>query len=262
MDFDEYWQENKRFVGYVAAALIVFMIARSVIDSTVGGEVRSERLALKSAQDKLKTAMYDGQARVKAKIDNRELTEVVDQLSQAVGFVPRPAFELTDSRSASSRYHSTLANTRDELLPLAGRHNMALDADLGQPELSPTRAEDIERYLEGLDLVDRMVRLAVDAGVTSMEGVQVTLDNSLRSREGVGALERTRVKAKLAGSGRALLEFLRLTQRAERVAGGQTLIVESADLRTAKRASGAELEVIFNVVRFAPIEDVLDQEVQ
>ena len=135
MDFDEYWQENKRFVGYVAAALIVFMIARSVIDSTVGGEVRSERLALKSAQDKLKTAMYDGQARDKAKIDNRELTEVVDQLSQAVGFVPRPAFELTDSRSTSSRYHSTLANTRDELLPLAGRHNMALDADLGQPEL-------------------------------------------------------------------------------------------------------------------------------
>ena len=59
-----------------------------------------------------------------------------------------------------------------------------------------------------------------------------------------------------------LLEFLRLTQRAERVAGGQTLIVESADLRTAKRASCAELEVIFNVVRFAPIEDVLDQEVQ
>ena len=64
------------------------------------------------------------------------------------------------------------------------------------------------------------------------------------------------------GDGRALLEFLRRTQRPEEVPGGQALVVELADLRSAKRRVGAELEVVFNVVRFAPLEEVLEEEVQ
>lgn len=262
MDFDEYWQENKRFVGFAVGAFIVFLIARSIIGSTVGDAVASERASLTSAQAKLRAAMYDARARDAAKRDNQALEEVVAELSAAVAFQPRPRFTLGDGRSASSRYHGILADTRDQLLPLAGRQNMALDTDLGQPDLSPTRAEDIERYLEGLDLVDRMTRVAIDCGVRAVEDVQVTLDKSLRTRDGVGAIEKTQVKASLEGSGQALFEFLRQTQRPERVPGGQALVIEFADLRTAKRTSGAELDVIFNVVRFGPIEDILEEEMQ
>lgn len=262
MDFDEYWQENKRFVGLVALGLVVFLIARSVIDGTVGDAMRGERLELSKAQKKLSNAMYDARARDSARRDNQALEAVVAELSEAVAFEPRARFTLADTRSASSRYHGILANARDELLPLAGRNNMALDTDLGQPELSPTRPEDIERYLEGLDVVDRIVRLAVECRVGAMDDLQVTLDNTLRSRKGPGALEKTRVKATLEGDGRALLEFLRRTQRPEEVPGGQALVVELADLRSAKRRVGAELEVVFNVVRFAPLEEVLEEEVQ
>lgn len=262
MDLDEYWQENKRFVGFAVGALVVFLIARSILHSSVGGAVDAQRVALISAQNNLKQAMYDGRARDAAKRDNLALEAVVGELSAAVAFRTRPTFTLGDTRSATSRYHGILADTRDALLPLAGRQNMALDTDLGQPDLSPTRPEDIERYLEGLDLVDRLVRLAADCGVGAVDDLQVTLDTALRSREGVGAIEKTQVKAKLEGNGRALLEFLRRSQRAESVAGGQALVIEFVDMRQAKRRVGAELDVIFNVVRFAPIEDVLDEEVQ
>jgi hypothetical protein len=249
MDFDEYWQENKRFVGFVLAALVVFLIARGIVSSTLGGDVKAARIALSKAESKLKTPMYDARDRDAAKRVNAELKTLVEELSAAVAFVPRKGFDLEGARSASSRYHSTLASVREELLPLAGRANMALDGDLGQPDLSPTRSEEIGRYLEGLDLVDRIVRLAIATHVARVEDLQVTLDPALRSKDGVGALERTRVRATLGGDGQELLEFLRRARRAESVPGGQPFVVESVDMRTAKRGVGAELELILDVVR-------------
>ncbi|MBC8451141.1 MAG: hypothetical protein H8D72_00365 [Planctomycetes bacterium] len=261
MDFDEYWQENKRFVGLVFAALVVFLIARGVVSSTLGGDVQAAARALSNAEGKLKAPMYDTRDRDAARKENEALKAVVAQLSEAVAFVPREGFDLVDVRSASSRYHGTLARVREELLPLAGRANMALDGDLGQPALSPTRSEEIGRYLEGLDLVDRVVRLAIDTRVSGVESLKVTLDSGLRSKEGVGEIERTRVSATLVGSGASLLEFLRRARRPELVPGGQPLVIEELDMRAAKRGVGAELEVRFNVVRLAPLtSDASDEE--
>jgi len=249
MDFDEYWQENKRFVGLVFAGFVIFLIARGVVSSTLGGDVKAQRLALSKAENKLKNAMYDSRDRDAAKAQNEELRALVTTLSEAVAFVPREGFNLDGARSASSRYHGTLAKVREELLPSAGRANMALDGDLGQPELSPTRSEEIGRYLEGLDLVDRIVQLAIETRVSGVDGLQVSLDPALRSKDGVGDIERTRVKAKLEGTGDRLLEFLRRARRPELVPGGQPFVIESIDMRTQKRGLGAELELTFNVVR-------------
>lgn len=249
MDFDEYWQENKRFVGLVFAAFVVFLIARGVISSTLGGDVKAQTLALSKAEGKLKTAMYNAQDRDAAKAQNDELRALVGALAEEVEFVPRPGFDLEGARSASSRYHSTLAKVREELLPRAGRANMALDGDLGQPELSPTRSEEIARYLEGLDLVDRIAQLAIETRVAGVDDLVVSLDPALRSKDGVGDLERTRVRAKLDGSGDRLLEFLRRSLRPELVPGGQPFVIEHIDMRTKKRGGGAELDLIFNVVR-------------
>ena len=260
MDFDEYWQENKRFVSLVCVALVVFLIARGVISSTLGGDVKAASRALTNAEKKLKTPMYDARDRDAAKAQNVALTALVDRLSREVEFVPREGFDLEGARSATSRYHGTLARVREELLPMAGRANMGLDGDLGQPDLSPTRPEEIGRYLAGLDLVDRMVRLAIDTRVARVEGIHVALDPALRSKDGVGSIERTRVRATLGGTGDRLLEFLRRARRPELVPGGQPFVVESVDMRSAKRGVGAELEVTFNVVRLAPVETSTDAE--
>lgn len=255
MDFDEYWQENKRFVTIVCAGLILFLIGRKVVSSTLGADVKVEARALSSAEKKLKNPMYNARDRDAAKRENETLKAVVAELAEAVAFVPRRDFTLVGARSASSRYHSTLAKVRDELLLLAGRASMVLERDLGMPQLSPTRSEEIGRFLEGLDLIERVARLAMDSHVDSVEDLGVVLDTSLDTKDGVGYMERTRVRATLEGSGSSLLEFLRRSRRAELVLGGQPLVIEAVDLRSAKRGDGAELKVTFNVVRLAQAVD-------
>ena len=111
MDFDEYWQENKRFVGLVFAALVVFLIARAVVFSTLGGDVQAAARALSNAETKLKTPMYDVHDRDAAQAENEALKVVVDRLSAAVAFAPREGFDLGDARSASSLRSPLISST-------------------------------------------------------------------------------------------------------------------------------------------------------
>lgn len=261
MDFDEYWQENKGFVGVVLAGLAVFVIARMVIAGTLGEDVNAARRTLNGAEQKLRTAMYDADARDAAQTANAGLQEVRGRLEAGAAFVPREGFDLEGAISPSSRYHRVLADLRDGLLPEAGRANLVLDRDLGQPDLSPTREEEIVRYLEAMDLVERVVRLGLDLGLERIEDVQVTLDPALRGKEGVGTVERTRVRFELGGSGAALLELLRRSQQPDRVLGGQALALGPVDVRPAKRTDDSEATVSFYVVRLAELAtDDDDQE--
>ena len=254
MDFDDYWQENKGFAVRVLIGLVVFAIARMAIGGTLGEDVASARRTLTNAEKKLKDAMYDGRARDEAGRVNEDLGAVRTALEAGVAFRPREGYDLEGAMSGSSRYHRTLADLRDALLPLAGRSNMVLDRGLGQPDLSPTRDEEILRYLESLDLVERVVRLALDLGVERMEKIHVSLDTGLRSKEGVGAVETTKVRFELGGSGDALLELIRRSQEPGRVLGGQALTLGAVDVRPSKRGKHSEATVSFLVVRLAELE--------
>jgi len=263
MDFDEYWQENKRFVGIVFAGLVVFMIVYAVIGGTLGEGVQSSRRTLNSTEGKLRTAMYDSSARDQAKRQNEALDVVLGDLEAAVAFEARDEFTLEGAISASSRYHRVLADLRDRLLPVAGRANLILDRDLGQPDLSPTREEEIVRYLEALDLVERVVSLGIDQQLARVENIHVVLDSGLRSKDGVGAIERTRVEFEFGGSGAAILELLRRAQEPDRVLGGQALMLGEVDMKPAKRSQESEATVSFLVVRLAELPgDDEDEEEQ
>ncbi len=253
MDFDEYWQENKGFVGTVFAGFVVILIAYLVIGNTLGEDVQSAKRTLGSAEAKLRTAMYDSKARDAATEANEGLEAVLAELEASVAFQPREGFDLENAISGSSRYHRVLADLRDELLPLAGRRSMVLARDLGQPDLSPTRDEEILRYLEALDMIDRVVRLGLDLGIERIEKIHVVLDAGLRSKDGVGAVERTRVEFDLGGGGDALLELLRKSQYPTAVLGGQALTLGPVDMRPAKRNKDSEASVSFYVVRLAEL---------
>ncbi len=42
MDFNDYWQENKRFLITVGIGLLVFMIGEMILDSVWGEDLRAQ----------------------------------------------------------------------------------------------------------------------------------------------------------------------------------------------------------------------------
>ena len=188
MDLNEYWQENKRFLVATASGVVVFLAGMIAIDRAFRGELLALQRSASSASAKLRNEpMYGPDALDKAQKDNEELKKTVGILTEATAFKPRPGFRLDPKAGpATNQYFSAVSRVREELLRAAGRGNLRIPDDLG-PALAPTREAEIERYLEALDLVDRAVRLALEAGVS----------RSTRSRSGsIRSSRRARASAR------------------------------------------------------------------
>ncbi|QDU69075.1 hypothetical protein [Engelhardtia mirabilis] len=208
MDFDDYWQENKGFVGQVAAGLVAFLIGLAIVSKTVGADVKRAQTSRKSQQAKLSAPAYSPADRDLAREDNEALRGAVEQLSAAVRFSGRPEFRDPNEPTTPERYLNAVARVRGELLPAAGRANVELDPSFGLPEISPTREDELERYLDGLDLVERVLSRAIEEGVGEVRNVRIRLDPRLGSKDGAGAIERTRVQFDLRGNDLAVLRVL------------------------------------------------------
>lgn len=214
MNVEEYWQENRRFVLGVGAGLVAFLIGLYAVDALFGSELRAARAEEARLGRDLRQPMFTRQQLDEARDDERSLRESVEALADVVRHETREGFAVRESAgSASAQYHEIVARLRDELLPAAARRNLRLEATLGLPKLSPTSAEDIERYLQGLDVVERVARLAIDEGVGRMEELSIRLDPEYVSRRGTGAVETTEVHLQLSGPSLALTRVLARMQR-------------------------------------------------
>jgi hypothetical protein len=246
---NDWWQENKRFAVLVASGAIVFVIGLMLIDRFFAQELKSRQAALSSVQRKLANdPLFTSEQLATLQKENAELSQAVETLRGSVAFVARPAFRFDAKKGAAgNQYFQVVSTVREELLTLAGRANLRIPEELGLPALSPTREPDIERYLEGFDLVDRAVRMAIGTGVERVDRIDIKLDPRLSSREGVGAVERTRVEMALSGEPGPLVQFLVASQSAK---DGGPLVIEKCEMQPARtKADEAGLEVTFLVVR-------------
>ena len=164
MDLNDYWQDNKRFVTTVACGVVGFLIGMMVLNSVYDDDIKSSSSKVTTLKNNLRKAMFTREDMATAEEENDALREAVERLGAAVQFLPRDEFRLDPSLgSASNQYLRALTNVRDDLIPLANRNNLSIDQGLGMPKLSPTRDAEIERYLEALDVIETVVRLAIEA---------------------------------------------------------------------------------------------------
>ncbi len=251
MDFSDFWQENKRFLSTVAAGAAVFLIGWLAIQSVYGDELSAARAERTRLERQLAESRYGAADRETARAENRELLAVLERLSEAVVFEARSGFEVALAETSHvNHYHRTIADVRDRLLLMAGRSNLFVDRDLGLPDLSPAREEDVERYLHGLDVVERVVEIALATGIERIDEIRIrpAPGTSDRPRH----VERTRVELELGGSGLALTSFLVRTQRT----GDGPLVVEEAELLPARAKNGkARLSVSLSVVQLHHTDD-------
>ena len=248
MDLNDYWQENKRFVTMVAAGFLAFWIANVVIDGNLGDSVAQVSRSVRSTEADLRGISLSTSDLNRAKAENADLEAAVGELEERVAFKVRPGFALgSTGASASNQYFSQVSTVREELSREAGRLGVSIPDDLGLPALAPTREDELERYLEAFDLVERLVRLSFDSGVKKVDKIQIRLDPRLRSRKGLGRIEETEVDVKLAGDSGALVRLIAASQDAS---NGEVLLIDSCELVPERaRPTQAVLEIKFVVAR-------------
>jgi hypothetical protein len=253
MDLNDYWQENKRFLVIVGVGLLVFLIGEMVLDSVWGADLRSQQRSVTTAERELARSKYTAADLTRARRENETLSSNVSVLAREVAFIPRERFVFhPDRESASNRYFTAVSEVRGELMTLASRRNLRLPEDLGLPALSPTREEEIVRYLDALDVVDRAARMAVDAGVERVDKIEIRLDPALFSRSDVGHVEQTSIKMTLNSKSASLVRFLSLTQDARRDGPLRVRFIEMTASRS--KMDEARLEVEFVAVRLHGVE--------
>lgn len=249
MDASAYWQENKRFVLTVGAGALVFLAAFAIEGSMFDGPMAAARREIQGHKNALKQAQFSAADLVTAEEENGALKAASAILVEAARFRPRAEFVPDPAAGpAANSYLRTFTRVKEELGQRAARVGIELDRSLGMPELSPTNEGEIVRYLEALDLVETVGDLAVRARVDRVEKIQVTLDPRMTSREGVGAIERTKVKMNIAGPSLALTRLLTWTQRPG--TGGRVLAIDKLEMTLARgKKDEVRLEVTFLLPR-------------
>lgn len=246
MDINDFWQENKRFVITVAGGALVFLTGIVLIKNLFGSELGAQQVRKAKAESALAGPLFPQADLDALRSENEKLSAAYAALVEASVFKPRAAFAPA-AGSMANRYFEAVSTTRDELLSLAGRAGVPLPEDLGLPALAPTKDAHIERFLEGLDVVDRTLRLALEAGIERVEALDIKLDPRLTSGKPMEGLEKTTVSLKLRGTAKSMGRLVLLMQRsaAERIA-----VLERADfLAGGTREDDARLELVLAAVR-------------
>jgi hypothetical protein len=246
MDLNDLWQEHKRFLSILGAGLAVFLIAYFVIDGRFSTKRNELKRTLTGNIHALAEERYGRAALQAAGEENEALSSSVRQLAQAVAFRTRPRFHY-DAGGDSTQYYVLRSQIIQELSALAGRNRVILPAGLDLESPDTAQEERIVRHLEALDLVDRVLRIAIDARVKRVNSIRVQLDPALNARAGVGDIETTEVEIEFRSPAAAVVRMLALTQSAT---PGQPLTVSKIEI-TGARSKEDEItaKVTFLVVR-------------
>ncbi|HVS18635.1 MAG TPA: hypothetical protein VMT18_08560 [Planctomycetota bacterium] len=241
MDLDGYWQENKRFVTSVAGGGVAFLVVWFVIDANLGRDLRRMESRRTNLTRDLAEPMFGNAELDRARAENTALRASVAALREHSDFQARATFAPSPDQAPSSRYVGVVSSVRETLLQDAGRAGLVVPADLGLPTLAPTREAEIERTLEALDAVERLVRLAMAARVQRIDQIRIRLDSRLLAGKPIADLERTEIEFALTGPSEPIVRLLELC--AEPV-DGRTLLVRRAEVKEARgRRNEVRLEL-------------------
>lgn len=255
MDFENYWQQNKKSLTALGAGLLVYLIASFMVNRTYGSALSDVNRERRGLRTQLGQARYDSESLKDAREDNETLVAARDALMSAVAFRPRPDFVIdTAGGTVPAQYFTRVEEVRDRLSRRASRAGLRPPDDAWGIEMPETNAAPvIERHMEALDLIDRVANLAIDTGVARISRIQVDLDPGLNSKKGLGRIERTRVRFTFDATSASVSDLLDLSQETGTVEEPmQALAIEEFNIKNERNRPGqVKAEVTFQVVRMA-----------
>jgi len=253
MDLNDYWQENKRFVTFVLLRIVAFFVGYLVIDGHYSEDIDAAKGTISRHRGTLRKPLFTPGDLSRAEEENDALRTAVATLEEAAAFQPREEFVLDPALgSFPNQYLRTLTRVREDLLPRANRGNMTIEPGLGMPKLSPTKDEEIVRYLEALDVVETVAGIAINSRVKRLEKITIRLDSGLTSRDGLGRIERTTVRFAMRGTSLALERLLAATQRP---GDGRVLHVHDMEMTPSRNKDDeVQLDLTLTIARLRPAD--------
>lgn len=173
MSLDTLWQLHKRFLVGVAMGLTVFLIGMAIIGSTAGSDLARHSSSIGKHKRSLTSPVYNRSQLNELNTRLNEIDARVDFLAKAALPPLREEYDLTGKASPTQHYIELTGGLRTELIGWALRRNVEIDENLGLPAQSPTQPQKIARVLRGLDVVERVCRLAVQTGAVAVEDIDI-----------------------------------------------------------------------------------------
>lgn len=236
MNFDAFWQTHRRFILGLAGGVVAFFIILALTGNGSKEDFKRSKSSISSTRRKMKANDMYGVTSVAT------LNERLDSLRQRnaeLGLMSLPPFrerfQIPTGTPAAQHYISLTGEVRDELIGWSLRRNCEVDDSLGLPPVSPSQPQQIERILHGLDVVERVVRLAVENGAAEVEKIRISQKRRRQGGRNASPLDMTPVTLEIVFHRVSATPFLR--QLAAEQEGGNPLGLIGLEVlpRNAKR---------------------------
>lgn len=181
MNLDALWQQHRRFIIGVVIGVVVFFVGQAVVGSTARADLERAERKIRTFQGQLRGSSYSAQQVAQLEGYLQGLQERGEALASVTLAPLRSDFSPAPGQSPGQHYIQWTGQLRDELIAFALRNNVDVEDTLGIPDQQPTQIDQMEVVMRGLDVVDRVVRMAVVSGAASVEDIDIRL-RSARSR--------------------------------------------------------------------------------
>ncbi|HIA38095.1 MAG TPA: hypothetical protein EYN86_01065 [Planctomycetes bacterium] len=182
MNIDVFWQANRKFIIGLFGGMIAFFIALSIVAGPATDRfAAAERSVNKTKRSNSSTSQYSVSQVRELEQTLAQLDADVDALTTAALPPFRKRFQIPMGVAAASHYIALTGELRDELIGWALRHNVHVDESLGLPSVSPSQPLAIEQHLRALDVIDRVVHLAIDNGASEIDKIRISQQRRVRS---------------------------------------------------------------------------------
>ncbi len=194
MDFEEIWQTHKRFILIVSAGALGLLLVWLGAEDSLLGAGFGYRARLTSAvadidglQGTLSNTGRPHERDVRWAEERREtMASALMAVRERILFRPRPAFVPPASGTDPDVfYNERVQAVQAGVGRMAAVQGVRVAGDLGLSRVTPRGVREIEWYLRALDAVERIVTLAIVAGVQSVVRIDVEAPVETR-RDGRG----------------------------------------------------------------------------
>ncbi len=205
MDFTNIWQEHRTFITLVVAGLLFFFVGQNVISGVYGIDEKRSTVRNMSTSLKRRSAPTTGQLE-DARILSEKLRGLHESTVEKICFIPDSRYILTGDEKPDIQYDRLYNEARNTLVEGAKTLNITVARNIGMPELSPTRKSEIQRALTALDIVTRVVLLAIESQIRIIDSINMVPDAGRRKKS---FLREQRIRFKMQGSTAAVSGFMK-----------------------------------------------------
>lgn len=201
----------RRLLGTVLALVVFLFVGRVVLGSLFddASAVRGATVAWSKLGSSGSASVRPEPAAVSAVQAVRSSLRA--QLADAIAeleYVQPEEFSVPEGASADLRFIDVLRREQDALVAGARYEGKSVPNDLGMPVPNPSGLEEVREALRALHVVDRVVRSALAAGISSVDSIRIPTAARRRARS--GSLLRTHpVEFELQGNPRSVRDTLR-----------------------------------------------------